>query len=48
MSKRTLATALQIGGLVSTTIGAGFVHPAAGFVTAGIGAVLLGISMERD
>lgn len=48
MSKRTLATALQIGGLVSSAIGAGLAHLAAGFITAGVGAVLLGIALERD
>jgi hypothetical protein len=48
MSRRIVATALQVSGLVSSAIGAGLAHPAAGFITAGVGAVLLGIALERD
>jgi|DEB0MinimDraft_6_1074348.scaffolds.fasta_scaffold118572_2 hypothetical protein len=48
MTKRTIAILLQAGGVVSASIGAGLAHPAAGFMVAGVGAVLFGVALERD
>lgn len=43
MDKR-IATAIQIAGVISLTIGASILHPAAGFITAGILLLLAGIA----
>jgi hypothetical protein len=48
MTKRTIAILLQASGVVSTAIGAGLAHPAAGFTVAGVGVVLFGVALERD
>lgn len=42
-----LANVLQIGGLVLASIGAGLAYLPAGFITAGVGAVVVGVAMER-
>jgi len=48
MSRVQVATLLQAFGVVSMAIGAGVAHVAAGFIVAGVGLVLFGVSLERD
>lgn len=43
-----VAVALQVFGIVSTAIGAGIAHIAAGFIVGGVSAVLFGVALERD
>jgi hypothetical protein len=43
-----LAEALQVGGIVAVVIGVGLIFFPAGVIALGIGAVLLGMVMERE
>lgn len=42
-----VAVGLQVFGIVSTAIGAGIAHIAAGFIVGGVSAVLFGVALER-
>lgn len=46
--RRKIAVGLQVFGIVSTAIGAGLAHIAAGLIVGGVGAVLFGVALERD
>lgn len=43
-----VATILQIIGVVAIAVGAGLAWLPAGFILAGVGAVLFGLALERD
>lgn len=42
-----LANVLQISGLVAVAVGAGLVFIPAGIILAGIGAIVVGLALER-
>ena len=44
---RVAAGLMQVGGLSLVSVGAGMLNLAAGFITAGVSAVLFGVSLER-
>lgn len=45
--RAVLTTLLELAGLGSVTTGAALLHPAAGFITGGVCAVLAGASLGR-
>lgn len=48
MDKKQTATLLEAAGVLLTSIGAAVWSVPAGFVVAGVGAVLFGVALERD
>ena len=44
---RIAAGLMQVGGLASISVGAGMLNLAAGFIAAGVSAVVFGVSLER-
>ena len=43
-----LANVLQVGGLLAVAAGAALVFPPAGLIVAGVGAIVLGLALERE
>lgn len=43
-----LANVLQVGGLFAVAAGAALVFPPAGLIVAGVGAIVLGLALERE